>query len=163
LLSEKNVEIVRERYGRFIGAGENPADWDDPEFVWDMSTFAGWPEKQHYRGVAGMEEFLSNWLEPWDDWRLELEGLRQVDNDRGVLAICRQYGRSSATGLDTEMRFAQVWTLRGGRYVRMEMYAEPEQALEVTGLGRGFHSEGRRVVQRSEPALEEPDIRRALE
>ena len=43
------------------------------------------------------------------------------------------------------------------------MYAEPEEALEATGLARRFHSEGRRVVQRSEPALEEPDIRSALE
>jgi ketosteroid isomerase-like protein len=130
---EENVEIVRERYGRFIGAGENPPEWYAPEFVWDMSTFAGWPEKKHYPGAAGVEEFLSGWLEPWDDWRLELEELRPAGEDR-VVAICRQYGRSSATRLETEMRFAQVWTLRDGRYTRMEMYAQPVEALRATGL-----------------------------
>jgi hypothetical protein len=32
------------------------------------------------------------------------------------------------------MRFAQVWTLRDGQGVRMEMFASPDEALEATGL-----------------------------
>jgi hypothetical protein len=34
------------------------------------------------------------------------------------------------------MHFAQLWTLEDGRYVRMEMYAEPGEALRVAGLSR---------------------------
>jgi ketosteroid isomerase-like protein len=131
-MPQDNVEIVRERYRRFI-AGENPSEWYDPEFVWDMSTFTGWPEKQRYPGIAGVNEFLGAWLEAWDDWRLELEEAREADDGR-VVAICRQHGRSKATGLETEMRFGQVWTLRDGRYTRMEMYADPQEALEAARL-----------------------------
>jgi hypothetical protein len=32
------------------------------------------------------------------------------------------------------MRFAQVWTLRDGQGIRMEMYASPDEALEAAGL-----------------------------
>jgi ketosteroid isomerase-like protein len=132
-VAERNLEIVRDRYARFIGSGENPAEWYAPEFVWDMSTFAGWPERQQYPGAAGVDEFLASWTEAWDDWRLEPEDLRQAGDGR-VVAICRQYGTSSTTGLQTEMRFAQVWTLRDGLYSRMEMYADPDEALRASGL-----------------------------
>jgi ketosteroid isomerase-like protein len=130
---EENLEIVREGYARFIGSGEVPAEQYTPEFIWDMSTFAGWPEKKEYPGVAGVNEFLATWLEASDDWRLELEELRQADDGR-VVAICRQYGTSTATGLEAEMRFAQVWTLRDGLYTRMEMYADPDEALKAAGI-----------------------------
>jgi ketosteroid isomerase-like protein len=132
-VAEENLEIVRERFALFIGSGENRAEWYAPEFVWDMSTFGGWPEKQQYPGAAGVDEFLSSWLEAWDDWHLELEEARQADDGR-VVAISRQSGRSKATGLEAEMRFAQVWTLRNGLYIRMEMYADPDEALRATGL-----------------------------
>jgi hypothetical protein len=39
-----------------------------------------------------------------------------------------------ATGLPVDMSFGQVFTLRHGRQVRMEMYASPEEALEAAGL-----------------------------
>jgi hypothetical protein len=32
------------------------------------------------------------------------------------------------------MRFAQVWTLRDGEGIRMELYANVEEALEALGL-----------------------------
>ena len=41
----------------------------------------------------------------------------------------------TATGLPVEMHFAQVWTVRDGRQTRMEMYADPDEALRAVGLG----------------------------
>jgi hypothetical protein len=32
------------------------------------------------------------------------------------------------------MHFGQVWTIRDGKQLRMQMYASPEEALEATGL-----------------------------
>jgi ketosteroid isomerase-like protein len=51
-----------------------------------------------------------------------------------VVAFLRQRGRSKATGLPVDMRFGQVWTLREGKQVRMEMYATPEEALRAAGI-----------------------------
>ena len=132
-MSEENVELVRERYKRFIATGELNSAWFERDFVWDMSTFTGWPEKQFYNGIAGVREFQSGWLEAWDDWRLELDELHGAGHDK-IVGIVSQYGRSKSTGVEVEMHFGQVWTLRGQRYVRMQMYADPREALEAAGL-----------------------------
>jgi ketosteroid isomerase-like protein len=96
LVSEQNVEIVRRGYESFIAAGEFGSQAIDPDIVWDMSTFRGWPERQIYAGIEGAREFMSEWLEAWDDWRLEVEALH--DAGPKVVAVVRQRGRSKATG-----------------------------------------------------------------
>jgi ketosteroid isomerase-like protein len=132
-MSEEIVEITRRAYEGFIATQEFNAELIHPEFVWDMSTFRGWPERQTYAGVEGAREFMDNWLETWDDWELELEELRDAGDS--VVGVIRQRGRSRATGLPVDMHFAQVWTYRDGLQIRMRMYASPEEALRAAGLG----------------------------
>ena len=102
------------------------------DFVWDMSNFRGWPEQQTYEGVEGAREFLRDWLEAWDDWELQVEALHDAGDK--VVVIVRQRGRSKTRGLPVDMAFGQVWTIRDGKSARMEMYADPVEALEAVGL-----------------------------
>ena len=51
-----------------------------------------------------------------------------------VVAIVRQRGRSKTSGLPVDMAFGQVWTIRDGKSARMEMYADPAEALAAVGL-----------------------------
>ena len=51
-----------------------------------------------------------------------------------VVVILNQRGRSKATGIPVDMRFAQVSTLGDGQGVRMQLYASVEEALEAVGL-----------------------------
>lgn len=132
-MSQENVEIVRRAYEHFRERRDFLAEAFHPDFVWDMSTFRGWPERRTYPGIEGASEFLTEWLAAWDEWELELEEMHDAGGER-VVAIVRQQGRSKATGLPVDMRFAQVWTLSNGKQVRMEMYATPDEALEATGL-----------------------------
>jgi ketosteroid isomerase-like protein len=97
-----------------------------------MSTFQNWPERQTYEGIEGARQFMADWLEAWEDWQLEVEQL--LDAGDHVVALVRQRGRSKATGLPVDMRFAQVWTFQDGRQTRMRMYASRDQALEAAGL-----------------------------
>jgi ketosteroid isomerase-like protein len=131
-MSKENVDIVRRAYERFLATGTPAVEMFHSDFVWDMSKFRGWPEQQMYPGLEGTRQFLSDWLASWDEWQLELEELHDA-GDR-VVAVMRQRGRSKVTGVVTEMHFAQVWTLREGKQVRMEMYADPHEALEAAGL-----------------------------
>ena len=131
-MSHENVEIVRRGYAHFVETGDLLAEIVAADFVWDMSKFRGWPEQQIYEGIEGTRAFMRNWLEPWNDWALEVEGFRDA-GDR-VVAIMRQRGTSKATGLAVDMAFGQVWTMRDGKQARMEMYADPAEALEAAGL-----------------------------
>jgi ketosteroid isomerase-like protein len=131
-MSQETVEIVRRGYEHFKVTGDLRPEIVHPDFVWDMSMFRGWPERQTYPGIEGARQFIADWTEGWEEWELQLEELRDA-GDR-VVAILRQRGRSKATGLPAEMHFAQVWTVRDRKQFRMEMYASPAEALEAVGL-----------------------------
>jgi hypothetical protein len=105
-MSAENVEVVRGGYQRFRTTGQLDAEIATPDFVWDMSNFHGWPEQQIYEGVEGAETFLRDWTSTWDDWELELEGLRDAGDK--VLALLRQRGRSKGAGTPVDMYLAQV-------------------------------------------------------
>jgi ketosteroid isomerase-like protein len=125
-VSQQNVEIVQSGYEYFREGVFTP------DFVWDMSTFRGWPERQTYQGLEGARAFIRDWVDAWDDWEIEVESL--YDAGDKVAAILRQRGRSKTTGLIVDMQFGQPWTLRDGRQVRMQMYASAEETLEAAGL-----------------------------
>jgi len=133
LVSQEGLDLIQRGYAHFAATGylldENLA----PDFVWDMSKFRDWPEQETYEGVEGARAFLRDWTEAWDDWRLELDSLHDAGDK--VVAIMRQHGKSKTTGLEVEMTFAQVWTVRDGKQARMEMYADPAEALAAVGLG----------------------------
>jgi uncharacterized protein len=131
-LSRENVETVRGIYEYYTATGDFLEDTAHPDFVWDMSTFRGWPERQTYAGLKGAREFMATWRDAWDDWGYKVEEL--LDAGESVVGIIRQHGRSKATGLPVDMHFAMVWTLRDGKAVRMQMYASPYEALEAAGL-----------------------------
>ena len=128
-----NMEIVRRGYEHFAATGAMDPELTAADFVWDMSTFRGWPEQKTYAGLEGARRFLTDWSAAWESWELDLEQLIDADGDR-VLAIVSQRGRSRSSGLTVEMRFAQLWTLREGKQVRMEMYADPTEGRRAAGL-----------------------------
>jgi ketosteroid isomerase-like protein len=131
-MSAENVERTRRGYQHFIRTREPLGEDMAPDFVWDMSTFRGWPERKLYDGADGMREFIADWTDAWDEWRLEVIELKDAGDE--VVAIVHQSGRSKTTGLEVEMDFAQLWTFEGGKQKRMRMYADPHEALRAAGL-----------------------------
>ena len=84
-------------------------------------------------------QFNAEWAAAWDDWELEPEDY--IDAGERVVVIVNQRGRSKATGIPVEMRFAQVWTLRDGQGIRMQMYGSVEEAFEAVALpGQDAHA-----------------------
>ena len=135
-MSQANVEIIRRGYEHFEATGEIRAH---PELVWDVSNL-GWPDQQIYLGPEGGMQFNAEWAAAWDDW--ELKAQDYIDAGDRVVVILNQRGRSKATGIPVEMRFAQVWTLRDGQGIRMELYASVEEALEAVRRSEQDTEEG---------------------
>lgn len=131
-MSRENVEIVARGYAHFAATGEFIVEGVSPDFVWDMSKFEGWPERQAYAGVEGAREFLAEWTSAWEEWRLDVK--RFVDAGAKVIAVAHQEGRSKVSGLLVEMDFAQVWSFAEGLQTRMEMFSDVSQAFEHVGL-----------------------------
>jgi len=131
--SEENVEIVRRAYEHRRATGDFLEAVLAHDFVWDMSTFRGWPEQQTYVGIEEARRFIREWTGAFEGWQIEIESIRAAGLDK-VVGIVRQRGRAKSSGLPVDMRLGQVFTLRDGMETRMEMYSDPAEALRAVGL-----------------------------
>ena len=131
-MSQENVDLIRTGYEHFRCTGQPQWELWDEEFVWDMSTFPGWPEKQTYHGREGYTEFMDAWLSAWNEW--DFEAVEFIDAGDEVVQVARQRGKAKAGGPGVEMVFAQVWTIREGKVMQMRMYPSKAEALEAVGL-----------------------------
>ena len=101
----------------------------DDDFEWVVPNH---PEGALRHGPEGAIEFFREWVEPWEDldidWQIEPAGCD------AALAIIEMRGRGRGSGVPAEMRFFQLWTLRDGRLVRMEMFTDLDDARRAAVL-----------------------------
>ena len=132
-MSKENLETTRRAYEHFIATGDVLAEIFHPDFVLDMSTFRGWPERQRYEGIDGIREFIADWFGTWEEgWEFEVTELRDVDDI--VLVLIEHRGRSKVSGVPVEMGLAHLLTYQDGMQVRLEAYASHAEGLEAAGL-----------------------------
>src|SRR5947207_14282173 len=88
-----------------------------------------------YPGFDELRSFYDDWFStfPFDDWEQELDEVIDC-GDEVVVALTRQRGRGSASGVTVELEYAQVITFREGKIVRSVVYTDLDQALKVAGL-----------------------------
>ena len=132
-MSRENVEIVR----RALEAWERSdlkaaADLLDPEVEWRMPPNI--PEAGTYRGRDEVIRRLEEFLEAWDDLAVTVEEL--IDAGDRVVALVRYSGQGRGSGIEIGgvSTDAQVWTLRDGKALRVELYGGTADALEAAGL-----------------------------
>ena len=131
-MSQENVDVILRGLAYFQEHGDFLDENISPDFVWDMSTFAGWPEKQVYEGLDGAREFMAAWTDAWEDWEIELVEIHDAGDQ--VVAVMRQRGRSKSTGLEVDMELAQVFSFDGVLQTGMRAYADPAEGLKAAGL-----------------------------
>jgi len=132
-MSQENVEVVREILTGFATTHRAVARLTTPDSVWDMGTFRGWPDVPEYVGPDAFNEFFAKWTGPYEDWEMDVEDLRDIDDDR-VLAIMTQRGRLRETDDWVEMRFGLILTVIEGLVSHTEAFATCAEALEAAGL-----------------------------
>jgi ketosteroid isomerase-like protein len=124
------LQGVYERWGR--------GDWT-PRFELYADDFEwGWSDE--FPGIAGVyhdtetpNTRLLTWLCEWETWRCEAE--EYLELGAVVVALTRYYGRGRGSGVEIEREGAHVWTLRDGKAVRLEVFADRSRALrEARGL-----------------------------
>ena len=101
-----------------------------PDFQLDMSDRVLNPAT--YQGHDGIRQFFSEVHEVWERYVWEPEELR--DEGDIVVALLRTKGRGRGSGVEIDRKTAMIWTLRGGKALRLRFYREPENALEAAGL-----------------------------
>ena len=67
------------------------------------------------------------WKSEWDDYELIPEDF--TDMGDCVLATVRLRGRGRGSGVEVDARFFDLYTLRDGKIIRMDQFAEESEAL----------------------------------
>jgi ketosteroid isomerase-like protein len=129
-----NVELVRRLYAELAGEG-SPREFEqrltdealsrflDPEVEW-VPISDSLLAVESYRGFDGVRRFWSEFLSAWETYGVELLGVHDA-GDR-VAVVVHVVGRTHELELDETQ--SSLLTLRDGRVVRVEAYADPEAA-----------------------------------
>ena len=82
---------------------------------------------EEFFGPASLLRWLDDGDEAFDDFTVELLDVDELDGH--VVASMRQRGRGKASGAEVDHRFTHVWTLRDGRAIRMQSFADRDDAI----------------------------------
>lgn len=79
-----------------------------------------------YKGQAGLRDYLADVAQVWDELRISAS---EVEARGGTLLVRgRVYARSRDLGI-RDVPVAWIWGVRNGRFVRGEVFPDPEQAI----------------------------------
>jgi ketosteroid isomerase-like protein len=130
-MSRENTEVVS---GILTGwaVGDlhaGAADFDEHVVFVVRPDFAEWGV---FVGSDGVRRYMHRFLESWEHTTFEAEHLQAVGDTVVVRLV--QRGKAKVSGIELELRFFQLFTLRGGKIVRLESVRHEREALEAVGL-----------------------------
>jgi len=80
-----------------------------------------------YTGPAGLHDYLDDVAKVWEE--LQITPSEVERRNETLLVRGRVYARSRELGI-RDMPVAWIWEVRGDRFVRGEVFPDPEQAVE---------------------------------
>jgi ketosteroid isomerase-like protein len=84
-------------------------------------------------GKDGYRAYVQDWLDTFNDVRLEPVEQIAVGEDK-VIAVVRARGRAKLSGVEPELTFAVLYTIRDGKIARGREYWTRDEALEAVEL-----------------------------
>jgi ketosteroid isomerase-like protein len=124
-VSQSDVEVIRSGFETFAEDGlEAILRLMDPEI--ELLTPAN-PDMQRGTGHDGVRRSLNGMREMFDDWNVE--ALEFVDLDGHVVVCVCQYGRGRGSGVKVESKSAWLFTMRGGKAVRLALHSDKAEAI----------------------------------
>jgi ketosteroid isomerase-like protein len=134
-LRENFIERVfayRRLHELFVdGRIEEAASLLDPDIDWLEPEEQ--PDRRVVKGSEAARGALMEWLEAWQGYEIDLVEAVDAPGDRVFQAV-RQRATGAGSGVPFEGDLFQVWELRDGRPVRMEMFFDRAKALAAAGL-----------------------------
>jgi ketosteroid isomerase-like protein len=125
-----SLELVRSIYAAWERGDHRSAEWAhaQAEFV-----VVGLPEPSSRMGLAAAAPAVEGFLSFWDNYRVEAEEYRELDDER-VLVLGRVSGRGKSSGVEVAQRRASLFHVRDGKVTKLVTYWDPSVALAELGL-----------------------------
>lgn len=137
---EENVELVRRLYAALASEGsgreferrltdEALSRFFDPRIEW-IPVPDSLLAVDSYRGFEGVRRFWGEFVSTWESYRVE--PLRFDHAGDQVAVVVHIVGRTHELEVDDTR--SSLLTVRDGRVVRVESFADPEGARKAAGL-----------------------------
>ena len=132
-MSEENARIVREMFEAFRrGEYEVAVQAFDPAVEGDFTHVM---DGRMTRGPEELWAEVARWFSGWRQLHTDVEEIEHA-GDR-VFTVLTQRGVGRRSGIETELRYAQVYTLDGGRIVAMKTYLDVDEGRAAAGVPDG--------------------------
>jgi ketosteroid isomerase-like protein len=131
-MSRENLELVRRGLEIFnSGDIDRILSFTGADFEIEVPPGLS-AEPDTYRGAEGVRRYFQSFDEAMDEVHFRAD--RFWDAAEAVVVDALVTARGKQTAIPVEQRAAQLWTIRGGRVIRIRAYASLSEALETVGL-----------------------------
>ncbi len=131
-------DTLREGYATFNrGDFEQALTYWHPDAVIDRSMNFGDPGV--YEGLDGVRRFYESIFEQYSEFRIEPEEVIPAGEDK-LVVIARTVGRHKLSGMEVEDVEINVWTLRDGKAIHVQLFSDRDEALQAAGLDPAAHA-----------------------
>jgi ketosteroid isomerase-like protein len=132
-MSEENVKAVRDAAAAF-----NRGDLDTWSEFWtddiDYRAIEGAiDDRGPMHGKAAVRAYVQDWLDNFDNFRSETVELLDAGEDT-VIAVVKISGLAKLSGIETDLTYAALYTIRDGKIARGREYWTRDEAVEAAGL-----------------------------
>jgi ketosteroid isomerase-like protein len=86
-----------------------------------------------YEGIDGIRRFLTDVEEAAPDFRIELDGVEEVDSKR-VIAFLRNSSTGRASGIRMAWPQTNVYDLLDGKISHVRIFVDRQEALKAVGM-----------------------------
>lgn len=134
LSSPENVGIVDTMYKSFA-AGDVPAVLAafDANIIWNEAENFPYADGNPYKGPdAVVNGVFARLGSEWDYWNLANIELHDMANNQ-VLATGRYQAKYKKNGKTINAQFAHLWTLKEGKVLNFQQYADTKQVTDAVG------------------------------
>jgi ketosteroid isomerase-like protein len=122
-------QVVRAIFDRWnSGVRELPPDEIHPDAV-VHSAMTG----NTFRGADGIRKWMEEIDEQFDDWRLTIEEIRNVSDDR-LLVLGGVHFRGRSSGVEFDQPMGWLYEFEGDRAIALHNFTGHDAAIEAAGL-----------------------------
>jgi ketosteroid isomerase-like protein len=90
---------------------------------------------REFHGIDGFREALSDWISPYEDFRLVIEDV--IAGDDKLVFLAKQIATTKHGGVEMETESASVWWVRDGLIAQIVFYLDRQAALKAAGIDPG--------------------------
>jgi ketosteroid isomerase-like protein len=104
-----------------------------PDFVTLMTSDSAITNEWH--GIEGLREALTDWISPYESFRLEIEEAT-IQEDK-LIFLARQVATTKHAAVELVTESATIWWLEDGLIRQAVFYLDQKAALKAAGIDPG--------------------------